>query len=108
MVFANNDDGYRTALDMAAAGIDVRGLRPGGAPAVWRDRAEAAGIECRPGMAVARTHGYLDLTGVDVAPLSDDGRTLAGDLSFILRRSAATSAESERPPPLPRGWAPGL
>ncbi len=100
VVFANNDDGYRTALDMAAAGMDVRGVfdtrrRTGGA---WRDKAEAAGIECRPGMAVVRTHGYLDLVGVDIAPLAEDGQTLSGDPSFISCDLVATSG----------GWSPNV
>ncbi len=79
-VFANSDDGYRTAIDLARAGVEVRVVadsRPGGQGPL-RERAEALGIECLAGAAVVATDGYLGLAGVEIAPLSADGRSLAG------------------------------
>ncbi|WP_193180065.1 sarcosine oxidase subunit alpha family protein [Nisaea sediminum] len=71
VIFANNDDGYRTALDLAGAGIEVRGVidpRKGGQGAL-KDEVAAQGIDICEGVAVARTHGYLGLAGVDIADL---------------------------------------
>jgi heterotetrameric sarcosine oxidase alpha subunit len=85
VVFANNDDGYATAMDLARAGISVHAVvdsRPGGNPAL-KSRAEAAGIECLTGSAVIGTRGYLALHSVDIAPISADGRSVTGN-SFNL------------------------
>jgi heterotetrameric sarcosine oxidase alpha subunit len=81
VVFANNDDCYATALDLSRAGIAVHALvdsRMGGNAAL-KQQVEAAGIECITGSAVIGTHGYLGLNSVDIAPISDDGRTVTGD-----------------------------
>ena len=79
-VFANSDDGYRTALDLAEAGVEVRAVidcRAGGHGAL-RGRVEELGIDCLDGAAVTATHGYLALTGIEAARLSSDGRSIAG------------------------------
>ena len=71
VVFANNDDGYRTALDLAEAGIEVRGVidpRTGGQGPLKED-VIAQGIDVVSGAVVVRTHGYLGLAGVDIADL---------------------------------------
>ena len=71
VVFANNDDGYRTALDLADAGIEVRGVidpRTGGQGRLKED-VMARGIDVVSGGVVVRTHGYLGLVGVDIADL---------------------------------------
>lgn len=81
VVFANNDDSYATALDLARAGITVHALvdsRKGGNAAL-KQRVEAAGIKCLTGSAVIGTHGYLGLNSVDIAPISDDGTMVTGD-----------------------------
>jgi sarcosine oxidase subunit alpha len=81
VVFANNDDGYATALDLARARIAVHALvdsRPGGNEAL-KAKAEAAGIECLTGSAVIGTKGYMALHSVDIAPISDDGRAVTGN-----------------------------
>ena len=75
VVFTNNDDAYRTALDLVRAGIEVRvvvDVRSGGQGDL-RQQIEALGIECLCGAAVTATHGYLGLTGVDVTPLTGAG-----------------------------------
>ena len=80
-VFANNDDGYRTAIDLARAGIEVRAVidcRAGGQGA-GREQAAALGIECLDAAAVTATHGHFALTGIETARLSADGRGIIGE-----------------------------
>ena len=79
-VLANNDDGYRTAIDLARAGIEVRAVvdcRVGGQGPL-RERAGALGIECLDASTVTATHGHLGLTGIETARLTSDGRGTAG------------------------------
>lgn len=100
VVFANNDDGYRTALDLLGAGIDVEAIadsRPGG-QGVLKERAEAAGIECLSAAAVVGTHGYLGLTGVDIAPISGDGKAVTGPSRYYSCDLLAVSG----------GWSPNV
>src|SRR5690606_16739422 len=95
VVVANNDDGYRTALDLQTAGVDVaqvldtraRGL------GAWREKALAAGIEVAEGSAVGNAYGRMGLVGCDVARL--DG---AGGSRFVPCDLIATSG----------GWTPSL
>ncbi|MDF1794695.1 MAG: sarcosine oxidase subunit alpha family protein [Thalassobaculaceae bacterium] len=73
VVVANNDDGYRTALDLNAAGVEVIQVvdtRPVGT-SDWRARCEAAGIEIRDNAAVTKVHGRLNVLGCDIAGLDD-------------------------------------
>ena len=73
LVFTNNDDAYRTALDLNAAGIvvpavvDLRADPQGSLPA----RAREAGIEILAGHGVVGTKGRLRVTEARVAPVSD-------------------------------------
>ncbi|MEQ8584877.1 MAG: sarcosine oxidase subunit alpha family protein [Thalassobaculaceae bacterium] len=76
VVVANNDDGYRTALDLAAAGVEVMRVvdtRPAGT-SDWRVRCEAAGIDIQDGAAVTKVHGRLAVIGCDIAPLDGSDR----------------------------------
>lgn len=76
VVVANNDDGYRTALDLAAAGVEVMRVvdtRPAGT-SDWRGRCEAAGIDIQDGAAVTKVHGRLAVIGCDIAPLDGSDR----------------------------------
>ncbi|WP_420565041.1 sarcosine oxidase subunit alpha family protein [Thalassobaculum sp.] len=73
VVVANNDDGYRTALDLRAAGVEVMRVvdtRPAGS-SPWRDRCNAAGIETIDNAAVTKVHGRLAVIGCDVARRDD-------------------------------------
>jgi heterotetrameric sarcosine oxidase alpha subunit len=65
VVFTNNSDAHRTALDLTAAGIDV-----------------AAVVEVRTGHAVVATKGARALRAVAVAPIDNDGRP-AGAAAWI-------------------------
>jgi heterotetrameric sarcosine oxidase alpha subunit len=100
VVFANNDDCYATALDLAAAGIAVHAVvdsRPGGNESL-KQRVEAAGIECLTGSAVVATHGYLGLHSVDIASISADGRTVTGNAFNLSCDLLAVSG----------GWSPNV
>jgi sarcosine oxidase subunit alpha len=79
VVFTNNDSAYRTAIDLAAAGIrvtvvDVRRDPQGALPTLAR----AKGVEVRAGQGIVATRGKTQVTGVSVAPLADAGDALAG------------------------------
>ncbi len=71
VIFTNNDDAYRTALDLQAAGAGVQAIidarsAPGSA---LIDRVRATGVEILTGHAVVDTHGHFALQSVDVMPI---------------------------------------
>ncbi|PWC56187.1 sarcosine oxidase subunit alpha family protein [Azospirillum sp. TSO22-1] len=75
VVFTNNDTAYRTALEAAGAGarvtvVDIR-LQPQGALV---RQARAAGIGIHPGHVVTAVRGRRAVRGVEIRPLTDDGR----------------------------------
>jgi heterotetrameric sarcosine oxidase alpha subunit len=71
VVFANNDGGYRTVRDLAAAGLTVAALVESrvGEASVLAERLE--GVPVLTGHAVVAAHGRLGLTAVEVAPLAE-------------------------------------
>jgi sarcosine oxidase subunit alpha len=79
-VLAANAEGYRTALDLHRAGVQVEAvidLRPAGEPGALADQVRAAGIAIHPGHAVTRAipdHGRVGIRGVEVAPLDEAGQ----------------------------------
>lgn len=84
VVFTNNDSAYETALDAKAGGssVDIVDLRadPQG-PLIAK--AEAAGIRIHKGFAIVGTSGKHALSGCEIAPLSADGKSLAGGTTAI-------------------------
>lgn len=85
VVFANNDDAYRTALDLKRAGSDIAAVvdtrRDPNAPLPLRVRNE--GVRCLPGAAVTVAQGRGTVTGVEVARLAGDGHGTAGNPESI-------------------------
>ena len=72
VVFANNDDAYRTALALAGAGAsvcvaDIRAEADGALPA----QARAAGVKVHPGHGVVLASGHRRVETVRIAPLDD-------------------------------------
>ena len=71
VVFANNDDAYRTALDLAEAGVEVAAVLDlrhdlsGAMPALAREK----GIRVMAGHAVVGTKGRARLKAVEAAPV---------------------------------------
>jgi sarcosine oxidase subunit alpha len=100
VVFANNDDGYRTGLELKAGGLEVSAVLDAreAVDSAWLGRARAAGLDCRLGTAVVRALGGLHLAGVDVMSLSGDGRALTGRRERIACDLLALSG----------GWDPAL
>ena len=83
LVYANNDDAYRTALALVQAGAtvevaDIRAEVTGDLPA----RARAAGIVVHPGHGIVAVKGSKSVESVRIAPLGDTGggRDVACDL----------------------------
>ncbi len=85
VVFANNDDGYRTALDLCAAGIAVAAVVDARAEdGEWRACARDEGIEVLPGRVVRKAFGGRHVRGVEVAAMSGGGgRRIACDLLAV-------------------------
>jgi len=84
VVFTNNDDAYRTAIDLSRAGVSVPRLidtRPSPeGPLI--DAARQAGIDISTGTAVTNVvtvRGGRDIMGVKVAPYQDGGRIAGGE-----------------------------
>jgi sarcosine oxidase subunit alpha len=77
VVATNNDDGYRTALALRAAGLEVPAIldaRPdprGPLPEAARER----GIRILPGRGPVRALGHNRLTGVEIGPVDGGGKT---------------------------------
>ena len=73
VVFTTNDDAYRSALDLAAAGVTVAAVidaRPDAGPLA--DAVRAAGIPVRFQRAVVRARGARALRAVEVATLDGE------------------------------------
>jgi len=78
VVVTNNDDAYRTALTLKAAGLDVPLIvdaRPGVTSALAQ-AARDAGIRVAEGKAVAKVHGGKRVTGVSIAAQAGEGASL--------------------------------
>ncbi len=77
-VVTNNDDAYRTAIAVKAAGLDVAAIidaRPdGGGPLAAE--AESLGIRVEKGTAVAKVNGSKRVTGVEICPQAGEGKTM--------------------------------
>ncbi len=85
VIFTNNDDAYRSALDLKAAGavvacvIDVR-KDPSGELVT---RAIEAGIEVIDNSAITGVLGTKKIRGVEVMKLTDDGENVTGKARTI-------------------------
>ena len=71
VVFANNDAGYGTAADLAAAGITVAAVVESRVSEGGARTSQLAGVPVLSGHAVVSTYGRLGLSAVDVAPLAE-------------------------------------
>jgi len=98
VLMTNNDSAYRAALDLANAGVtipvvvDLR-TAPSGALV---DAVRAKGIEVIAGHAITKVHGAQAVKEVEVARLSDDGKSVTGSTRRISCDCVATSG----------GWQP--
>ncbi|MGQ0663018.1 MAG: sarcosine oxidase subunit alpha family protein [Pseudomonadota bacterium] len=89
VVFTNNDDAYRTALDLAAAGVEVAAVIDArqAADGPLPSRARAAGIECLSGHAVVGVEGGRAVRAVEVMRRDGagggEGRRIEADLVCV-------------------------
>jgi sarcosine oxidase, subunit alpha len=77
VIATNNDDGYRTALALADAGLEVPMVldaRPAGGGAL-AETVRARGIEVLDGHGIARALGGKALSAVEICPQDGDGAT---------------------------------
>ncbi len=76
-VSTNNDTAYQTALDAHAAGaiVTIVDLRPDPKSSLVTT-AEEAGITIYKGSGIAGIHGSKSIHGVEIAKLSEDGKSL--------------------------------
>ena len=99
-LFTNNDDAYRTALDLKAAGVSVPvviDLRRDPAGDLVTE-AEAAGIEVVDGAAVTAVSGARGVNGIEVMTLNDTGDGITGSARSISCDVVASSG----------GWNPAV
>ena len=78
VIVTNNDDGYRTAIALKEAGLEVPAIldaRAGGGGAL-ADQARALGLRVETGRGIAKVKGGKRLTGVAVCNQSGDGAEL--------------------------------
>ena len=98
VVFTNNDSAYRTALDLAAAGItvaavvDARAAPQGTLP----ERVKTAGITVIANAVVTDVAGGKRVSAATVMPLAPDGRSVTGTANVIRCDLVAVSG----------GWSP--
>jgi sarcosine oxidase subunit alpha len=85
VIMTNNDTAYRAALDLIDAGVTVSAvvdLRDNPQGELVK-AARAKGIEVLAGHAISGVKGKLAVVGVDVAPLTADGKHVAGGSRHI-------------------------
>ncbi|SFR47035.1 sarcosine oxidase subunit alpha family protein [Litoreibacter janthinus] len=78
VVVTNNDDAYRTAITLKAAGLEVPAIidaRPHGGGAL-ADEARALGIRIENGKAIAKVKGTKRVTGVEICAHAGEGNAL--------------------------------
>ncbi len=98
VVFTNNDSAYRTALDLAAAGISVAAVvdvrrAPLGE---WVERTRKSGIEVIANAVVVDVSGRKRVSAVEVRVLDSQGKSVEGAAKFIACDILAISG----------GWSP--
>ena len=85
VIFTNNDDAYRSALDLDAAGIkiaaviDLRDDPDGDLP----DAVRAKGIEVLDGWAVTAVKGRRHIKAIEVRRVSPEGNDVTGEIRII-------------------------
>jgi sarcosine oxidase subunit alpha len=85
VVFANNDDAYKAAFDLVAAGAEVPALvdTRESPPAPLADRLSALGVELVAGGAVTATTGAGSLRAVQVVDAAGRRRRILADLLAV-------------------------
>jgi len=99
LVFTNNDDAYRTAVDAMRAGarVEVVDVRPNPRGLIVEET-RTVGIPVHVNAAVTGVHGTKGVKGAEVMTLSDNGRRVAGAVRGIYCDVIAMSG----------GWTPSV
>jgi sarcosine oxidase subunit alpha len=92
-IVTNNDSAYRTALDLADAGVRVAAIIDARPPPQCElaSAARRLGIEVISGSTVARVAGHSRLAAIDVRPLGESGRASRGFACDLLAVSGGWS-----------------
>ena len=103
VVLTANDDGYRVALDMIAAGVNLAAivdLRAQDTDANLLQSLRSQGVECLLSCCVYEAHAGQEgtLSGVTCCPLNADGEPILAQQRFLSCDGLAMSV----------GWAPAL
>jgi sarcosine oxidase subunit alpha len=100
VVFTNNDSAWDAAFDMADAGMSIAAivdLREAVRPAL-AERARERGVRVVTGHGIVATEGKRSVTAVEVARLTQDGKSVAGNYDRIACDLVAMSG----------GWNPAV
>ncbi|MGE3528102.1 MAG: sarcosine oxidase subunit alpha family protein [Methyloceanibacter sp.] len=82
VIFADNDDAFRTASDLASAGVEVAAVVDGrrAASRAAQEAAEAAGARYFANAAITRVRGRHQVKGVEITDAGGGRETVACDL----------------------------
>jgi methylglutamate dehydrogenase subunit C len=82
VIFADNDDAFRTASDLAHAGIEIAAVVDGRRTAsrAARETVEAAGARYLPGAVIERVRGLHGVKGVEIRDANGGSERVACDL----------------------------
>ena len=100
VIFTNNDDGYKTAFDLARSGIEVVAVVDSrkNIPEHFEKELNEKDIEAIASSVVIDTYGYFGLNSVKIGTLSHDGKTIESNPYIVSADLLAVSG----------GWSPNV
>ena len=100
VIFTNNDDGYKTAFDLARSGIEVVAVVDSrkNIPEHFEKELNEKDIEVIASSVVIDTYGYFGLNSVKIGTLSHDGKTIESNPYIVSADLLAVSG----------GWSPNV
>ena len=100
LIFTNNDDGYKTAFDLARSGVEVVAVVDSrkNIPEHFEKELNEKDIEVIASSVVIDTYGYFGLNSVKIGKLSHDGKTIESNPYIVSADLLAVSG----------GWSPNV
>ena len=100
VIFTNNDDGYKTAFDLARSGVEVVAVVDSrkNIPEHFEKELNEKDIEVIASSVVIDTYGYFGLNSVKIGTLSHDGKTIESNPYIVSADLLAVSG----------GWSPNV
>ena len=100
LIFTNNDDGYKTAFDLARSGVEVVAVVDSrkNIPEHFEKELNEKDIEVIASSVVIDTYGYFGLNSVKIGTLSHDGKTIESNPYIVSADLLAVSG----------GWSPNV